>query len=249
MSAREICRLEGIQFFFFQMAVEFLFGLVFPCDTRPIPSSGDSKHANSVCIRTRAQTHIDAHEHTGRTRTQRDTLHGNNTHNRKKTKCQDERQRPPHFLKQLLILFADDTAIISPTFKALLCFQCQNDPKYKAVEKGPEPIRNHCRTTLTLVTELKAGTEAFYGPFCLFRKKISGPENKRVIECIKSSRFNVAGQTNSCCHSQHSHLEAHRVPMFEPLLWKCIELRYFKQQKSPTVQLNIQDKTGARHLR
>lgn len=44
MSTRANCRLKGIQFL---LVVEFLVGLVFPCDTRPIPSSGDSKHANS----------------------------------------------------------------------------------------------------------------------------------------------------------------------------------------------------------
>lgn len=71
MSARANCRLKGIQvFFFFQMVVEFLVGLVFPCDTRPIPSSGDSKHAYSECIQSdtgNKNTHIWTHEHTRQT--------------------------------------------------------------------------------------------------------------------------------------------------------------------------------------
>lgn len=73
---------------------------------------------------------------------------------------------------------------------------------------------NHCRTTLVLVTKSKVGTEALFRE----KKKITASENKQVIECIKSSRFNVAGQTNYCCHSQHLHLETNGPPMFERLL-------------------------------
>lgn len=45
----------------FQIAVNFLVGLFFPCDTRPIPLSGNSKHANSEHTDTGTDKHQDTH--------------------------------------------------------------------------------------------------------------------------------------------------------------------------------------------
>lgn len=259
MSAREICRLEGIQFFSDGCRVFDWLG--FPLWHTPHYIELGTASMQTVCAYGHGHRHtsghmktLDGQEHreTDCTATTRTTKRRQNARMKDCDPCIFKSIRLENFSSCLLMTLF----LISP--KHLKHCYASSAGMIQNIDLLSNPKvamtnLNHRRTTLVLVTKSKVGTEAFYGPFVCFERKtkITASENKQVIECIKSSRFNVAGQTNYCCHSQHLHLETNGPPM--RLLWKRIELRYFKQadkqQKSPTVQLNIQDKTGARHLR
>lgn len=176
MSAREICRLEGIQFFSDGCRVFDWLG--FPLWHTP-HSIKWRQQACKQCVHTDTgtDTHRDTWTHWTEKNTERqtaqqqhvqlkeDTMPGWKTGITAFSKASDLKTSQP---------FADDTVFYLPKnlkhCYASSAWMIQNidllsNPKVVITNL------NHCRTTLVVVTKLKVGTEAFYGPFVCFGKK------------------------------------------------------------------------------
>lgn len=206
MSAREICRLEGIQFFSDGCRVFDWLG--FPLwHTPPFHRVGTAS-MQTVCAYGHGHRHtsghmktLDGQEHreTDCTATTRTTKRRQNARMKDWDPCIFKSIRPENFSSGLLMT----PFFISP--KHLKHCYASRAGMIQNIDLLSNPKvamtnLNHRRTTLLLVTKSKVGTEAFYGPFVCFQRENKDYRlRKQASYWMQSSRFNVAGQTNYCC--------------------------------------------------